>query len=306
MAVIANELPLGTATIASSARQYSRVWQVISDTKINPISAIASAPVSIGQIFPQDPDARCVDISGKWQRSEDSQLIYLVTASYETRSGGSEDDQEDDNPLNDRPVKRWGSSTVRLPVRFTNAKPPVPIVNSVGAPFDPQPEEDFKILTYSYQVNQAVYNENRAIGFRGAINNKAITIGGVRLKEYQARAASIEASNGERNGVRFWSVSITIEIGDDWRLLIPDEGLRKFKDDPEGESTSSKYLGDGKFGEIVPILDGNGNPVTQAVQLDGAGGVLPEGADPVLLEFQTAAKPYVDFAGLGLPRDNNP
>jgi len=305
MAVIANELPLGTATIASSARQYSRVWQVISDTKINPISAIASAPVSIGHIFPQDPDARCVDISGKWQRSEDSQLIYLVTASYETRSGGSEDDQEDDNPLNDRPVKRWGSSTVRLPVRFTNAKPPVPIVNSVGAPFDPQPEEDFKILTYSYQVNQAVYNENRAIGFRGAINNKAITIGGVRLKEYQARAASIEASNGERNGVRFWSVSITIEIGDDWRLLIPDEGLRKIAP-PDNDSEYPKYLGGGRFGEIVPVLDGHGNPVTKPVLLNGAGEVLAEGDDPVLLEFQTAAKPYVDFSGIGLPRDNNP
>jgi len=305
MALTANELPMGTSTVATSSRRYTRVWQVLSDAKVNPTVVIAAVPVALGHPFPFDPQARCVDVSAKWHKSDESHLVYLATASYETRSGGSEDEQEDDNPLNDRPVKRWGSSTVRLPVRFTNDAPQLPIVNSVGEPFDPQPEEDFKILTYSYQVNQAVYNENRAIVFRGAINNKAITIGGVRLKEYQARAASIEASNGERNGVRFWSVSITIEIGDDWRLLIPDEGLRKIAP-PDNDSEYPKYLGGGRFGEIVPVLDGHGNPVTKPVLLNGAGEVLAEGDDPVLLEFQTAAKPYVDFSGIGLPRDNNP
>ena len=304
MSFTVNEIAAGGSKVAISDRSYQRVWRVLSDSAVNPIQAGAAVPAAIGQPFPFDPLARCTDITAKWAQPEDSHEVYLVTAKYETKSGG-DDEQEDENPLNDRPVKRWGARWVRLPVRFTNDKPKQAIVNSVGQRFDPQPEEDFQIASFSYQVNQAVYDENLAVEYRGAINDKPITIGGRRAEKYQVRIASITADNAERNGIRYWVVKITVEFADDWRLLMVDEGLRKTAP-PSNEEGEPKYLGNGRFGEIVPIVDGEGNPITEPVLLDGKGGVLPEGAEPVLLEFQTAAKPYKSFAKIGLPRDNNP
>jgi hypothetical protein len=124
------------------------------------------------------------------------------------------------------------------------------------------------------------------------------------LSPYQARIQAIEAQNAERNGIRYWRESVTVEIVDDWRLTLVDEGTRK-KSGIAGGPGEDVYLGDGEFGVVEPILDAFGNPVFEQVLLDGNGGVLG-GGNPVLLRFNTAAKPLKQFGSLGLPTTNNP
>jgi hypothetical protein len=43
--------------------------------------------------------------------------------------------------------------------------------------------------------------------------------------------------------------------------------------------------GSGEDGGVEPITDVHGNPVTEPQLLNGAGLKLPEGGDPVFLEF---------------------
>ncbi|NBQ49120.1 MAG: hypothetical protein EBY40_00220 [Marivivens sp.] len=304
MAYSTTEL-FGTASQGISQRTYTRVWRVVSDDVINhPTQVISQAPVFVGALFPYDLDAFAKTITANYENAEESRKVALVVATYETGSGGEEEENED--PLQDRPDIRWGSRTVRLPVKFTNDNPQQAITNSAGEDFDPLPEEDFQILVYEYSHNIANYSEAQASGYRGAINSDSFTLAGLSLGPYEARIQSISAQNAERNGIRYWRESVTVEIVDDWRLTLVDEGLRKKSAAAAGDGPGAEvYLGDGNFGKVEPILDAFGNPVFEKVLLDGNGGVL-QGGNPVLLRFNTAAKPLRAFGPLGLPTTNNP
>lgn len=300
-----NEIPAGTASRTLAQRSFTRIWQVESDEVVHPYLASLAIPVREGDAFPFFPLARCVDIESSFESGRDSRVIYLVTAKYETKTaGGGEDEQEQENedPIADRPSIRWSSRTTRLPVRFTSDAPPKPIQNSAGEPFDPTPEEDFHVLVFNYQHNIQVYDESRAKEYRGAINNDNYTLAGLNVEPYQSRIVAIEATNAERNGSRYWTESVTIEIVDDWRLVMPDEGFRRLA--PPAEFGDANYEG-GDIVQYVPVLDATGVPVNTPVLLDGAGGALPPNAEPFLLFFRTRAKPEKAFAPLGLPTTPN-
>lgn len=303
MAWTVTETSRGTASSTTGGRQYTRVWRAITDgSSVHPSLAALRAPVAVGVPFPYDINARCTEVSAAYEREEDSRQIYLVTATYETKSGSGSQEEENENPLDDVPVKRWSSRTVRLPVRVDINKQA--IVNSVGEPFDPLPEEDFQVLVFEYQHNVATYSETNAKEYRGAINSDKFVLSGLQVEPYQARMQNITAVNAERNGVRYWVESVVIEIVDDWRLKLIDEGRRQLGD-PAGNGDEF-YLGDGEFGQVVPILDANGEPLDEPVLLNGAGGPLAAGQLPVLLTFDTRAKPLKQFNTLPLPRDSNP
>jgi len=293
----------GTASQGIDQRQYTRVWRVISDATIqHPALAIGQAPVAVGALFPYDALAFAKTVTADYEDINESRKIVLVTGNYETGSGGDEQ-VEDENPLNDRPSIRWSSRTVRLPVRFTNDDPPEPIANSAGQPFDPLPEEDFQILVYEYSHNIAVYSEAKAKNFRGAVNSDNFTLAGLSVEPFQSRITAIEATNAERNGVRHWQETVVVEIVDDWRLTLIDEGIMKKSGIADGPG-DPHYIGGGES-VVTPILDAQGNPVFEPTLLDGAGNPLG-GGQPVLLRFNTAAKPLRSFGSLGLPTTNNP
>jgi hypothetical protein len=303
MAWTVNETARGTSSRTTNGRRYTRVWRAETDgSSVHPAIAAGKAPVSVGSLFPSDPLARCTDVSAAYEREEESRLHYLVTATYETKTGSGSQEEENENPLDDTPVKRWSSRTVRLPVRVDiNGQA---IVNSAGEPFDPLPEEDFQVLVFEYQHNVLSYSETKASEYRGAVNNDNFILSGLPVKQYQARMQNITATSAERNGNRYWIESVTIEIVDDWRLMLVDEGRRRIADPADGVGVEI-YLGENKFGQVQPVLDANGNPVEEPVLLDGQGGIL-QGGQPVLLTFDTAAKPLKPFNTLALPTQSNP
>ena len=291
----------GTASRGISQRRYTRRWRVISDAVVlHPALAIGQAPVVEGALFAYDLNAFCKTIDADYENADDSRKVIIVTATYETGSGGDEQ-VENEDPLQDRPDIRWGSRTVRLPVRVDiNGDP---IQNSAGQPFDPLPEEDFQVLVYEYSHNIASYSEANARSYRGAINDDNFTLAGLSISPYQARIVGINASNAERNGTRYWRESVVVEIVDDWRLTLVDEGLMKKSGIADGPG-DPHYIGGGES-VVTPILDANGNPIFEPTLLDGNGAPLG-GGNPVLLRFDTAAKPLRSFGGLGLPTTNNP
>lgn len=300
MAFTVNEVQ-GNASRGISQRAYTRVWRVESDAAIaHPSLAIAQAPVVEGAIFPYDTLAVCQRITADYEDINATRQIVLVTGTYETGSGGTEQ-VEDENPLNDRPDIRWGERTVRLPVRVDIDGNP--IQNSAGQPFDPLPEEDFRIVIYEYSHNVASIDPSRTNEYRGAVNNDNLVIGGLPVEPFQARMGSIEHQNAERNGIRYWRESITVEIVDDHRLTLVDEGLMK-KSGIAGGPGDPHYIG-GNEDAVVPMLDDFGNPIFEPTLLNGNGEPLG-GGNPVLLRFNTAAKPLKPFGILGLPTTNNP
>ena len=143
MAIQVTELQRGSADRTHKSRSYQRVFQVISDTVIDPTSASYAIPVVIGQTHPNDPLAECRGISSKLMSEKDHHSVFIVTCKYETGSGGSDDPEEEENPTDDHPSISWSSRTVRLPVNQTSDDPPKAIANSADEPFDPPPEEDF-------------------------------------------------------------------------------------------------------------------------------------------------------------------
>ena len=300
MAITVNELQRGTADRSTKGRSYTRVFRVIADTIIDPTSASYAVPVSLGGAHPNDGLASCKDISSRIMEDKDSRLVFLVSCKYETGSGGTDDPEEEEDPLDDHPKIGWDARTVRLPVTMTSDDPPKAIVSSSGEPFDA--EEDFRVLIYSYQINMATFNPVGANQYRGAINESAFTLAGLPLEAYQARVQKIAATNGERNGTRFWSVTTIVEVADDWRLTFHDVGTRQKDPVAPGDP---RYEGNGEY-VYAPILDTRGIPVNGPVALDGNGAPQADGADPVFLTFNTAAKPLKDFASLGLPTTNLP
>ena len=308
------ELTDTSASLEISSRKYPRRWRVVSDETIDhPAIAIPQVPVTLGSIFPYDPDAFVKSMSAKYQDADGSRQVVIVTASYETGTGGQE---EEENPLDEEPRITWGSRTVRLPVKYAESKSKISngvenvinanrclVANSADQPFDNTPEEDFHILTYNYGINTAIYNQSVAAGFLGAINQDTFVLAGLTLKPYQARIQQYSATNGERNGVRYWDQQIVVEIADDWRLILVDEGRLKLGD-PDGGPGDEFYVGNATS-VIVPIVDDNGEPIQDVIPLNGAGQPLDQ-PDPVLLAFQTRAKPLKTFGTLGLPTTNNP
>lgn len=301
------------ANRAIGDRKYTREWRVVSDDQIvHPTLAIPQAPVVLGDLFPYDLDAGVKSISAKYQVGDDSRKVVIVSASYETGSGG----QEEEDPLQEHPDIRWSARTVRLPVRYANKKikringqeeiieqgDRILVANSAGQKFDPPLEDDFKVIVYEFSHNIAVQDPQRTLNYRGAINNDRFNLGGLQVEPYQAMIARIEHQNMERNGERYWRESIVVEIGDDWRLAAEDMGILQLGD-PEGPGDTI-YIG-GERVTVRPIIDGQGVPLNDPVPLNGEGQAL-DGADPAIIIFETVAHPIRPFKGLGLPTNSNP
>jgi hypothetical protein len=88
------------------------------------------------------------------------------------------------------------------------------------------------------------------------------------------------------DGQKYWEVEYTIEVR-------PDTHIRKILD--------VGYYTKDEDGEWTPIKDTDDNYVTEPKKMDGEGGVLADGADPVYLEYQTYYA--INWTNLDLPKE---
>lgn len=181
-----------------------------------------------------------------------------------------------ENPLNIAPQVSWTFASTSEPIDKDNKKKP--ILNSSDEPFDPPITEDFDDLVLRYIRNEAVFNETFAGDFKNAVNIDTFL-------GFPPGTCKLKIFSGDKTraaGLIYWAVTYEIHIrydesdpestGNGWKRRILDQGFRTKDDD----------------GNYETIKDKDGNPLSEPVKLDGEGGELAEGDDPIYLKFVTA------------------
>lgn len=265
-------------------RRYTRVWQVITDdpfTDAAEVKAAAGIP-SLGDVFETanttDSGALVVSIQPEQQTD-----LYFWKVKVEYSSFADPDAAD---PLARRPKKRWSTQTFSVPANEDITGDALKddtivkkaITNSAYDPFDPPQEKDDATFTLTYTRNEADFDPVGTLQWINAVNDDDF----LGFGPGTCKIKSIDATEMEENGVRFWEVTYVFEFRDTWHLKPLDQGYREY------DRTTATW---------APAKDRNGRPVTQPALLDGFGRVLDiENHDPVFLDFQVYQE--VSFAPL--------
>ena len=163
------------------------------------------------------------------------------------------------------------------------------ICNSAGQPFDPSVEKVYYDQLVTVELDRATFNHDQAKEYIDAVNDGAFSItyngqtfnfadGTARITDYSGRSVYTD-------GTPTWRVHIAFEVRDDgWLRNVEDRGLNQ--------------LFNGDY-QLEPVTDSNGDPVTEAVGLNGSGEALTSIASPkVYIRFPLHKKK--DFTLIGL------
>lgn len=232
--------------------------------------------------------------------------IFNVTVRYETAGGGGGGQEPEKvsitlqktNPLFWHDQLEIGSTQISVPIttaKFRGYSVPGitnpglaigyegPVINSALDAFDPAPEFEDDIEVLRITRNVFPYDDVLASGFRGTVNNAAVTIHKPdygftkdipafcgRIHQFSARfMVDLEYR------VKYYELTIEVHIRkDSWRLIVPDKGLRRraaVGDTTETGITISASNLDLNRPQLVAIRDPSGNPITTPVLLNGRG-----------------------------------
>lgn len=255
-------------------RTYTEVYKVETTQKTEGSYAVGSAfgIPAIADQHPDDSAAYCISIdpdnTNPWKGWE-------VTCTYSTeRIIGA-------NPLNDEILLQWTSEIYQEPV-FTDVDGNA-ILNSAGDYFiDPAQMRDSAHLIVKIMANVNAV-PSWVLSYQNAVNNSAITIGGLSIAERLAKVQSINISSVKRrNAFLYYEFEYEVHLHrDGWRSRPLDAGFRQL-------------VG----GELIQIRDNNGDEVTTPVPLNGSGQViaLPTPANAVYGNYKIY--PELDLTSL--------
>lgn len=160
----------------------------------------------------------------------------------------------------------------------------VPVVNSAKEPFVPPFARERGRLVITIEKNEALFNKTQAAQYMYTTNENA-------WFGFAAKTCLITDIKGDpknEQGLNFYRLRYVVKHEPaTWYLRVLDQGKRRIATLAGGGTT------------YVAIIDSFGRPPQNPVLLDGAGGVLASGADPVFREFRRYAE--LDWAPLGIP-----
>lgn len=236
------------------------VYQYGLDNSILPLPYVSYHPVLVGH------SCRSVKVT----QDDGAPRKWTIEAEYSSKP--IKENQSEENPLN-RPARiRWRTANYRQAIwRDINGQG---ILNSAGDYFDPPVEVDRAYWTVSVSKNVADV-PTFILDYENAVNNAAITVGGVVIGQYEAKISDIDISELKIEGdYQYFEFSYTLERRrEKWiPLKVLDQGLR-FKSE-----ASRKHIMD----DSTPK-----RPVASPRLLDGAGNVLsdPTPANAVYRDF---------------------
>lgn len=228
------------------------VYQYGLDNSILPLPYVSYHPVLVGH------SCRSVKIT----QDDGAPRKWTIEAEYSSKP--IKENESEENPLN-RPARiRWRTASYQKAIwRDINDKA---ILNSAGDYFDPPVEVDRAYWTVSVSKNVADV-PTFVLDYENAVNNAAITIGGVVIGQYEAKISDIEVSELKIEGdYQYFEFSYTLERRrEKWiPLKVLDQGYRQI--DP---ANSEKR---------IHIMDDSSvkRPVASLRLLDGAGKVLSD------------------------------
>jgi hypothetical protein len=266
----------------SKSRSAKREWIVETDDKEEFLPLIEAAiPVAIGSLLDGDTSRRVGTIRSQY--ISDSKYAWRVTAEYETpQSGGGGGGGQDSSiaPISRAPDIQLDWDESRQP--FYVDADGTPVANSAGLTFDPPIDNDIADPVLVITRNEFPIDWPLILSYRNAINLDTYlgaAVGTLRLYPILA------SRNFEQEWGYFYRVTYRLGYREDgWLAHVLDEG---------------RYAAYGD--DIIPIVDGNGDPVTDPVRLDGGGGQLAAGQAAVFRDFKRFKSKL--FAPLNLPTD---
>lgn len=253
------------ATNSQGQRTYTRAFRLESDDKTDgpfTVGSTSGLPL-IGTAHPEDSSAYCtelqVDNDEPWQG-------WKVTANYSDAR-----ELHPTDPAQDEIKVSWDGEIYQESI--IEDVDGDAIVNSAGDYFiDPVPTREASHLIAKIRLS-VIAVPSWVISYQNAVNNAAITIGGLAIDAGLAKVQRISVGEKEyRNGVGFYPFSYEVHIHKDgWRFRPLDAGFREIVD-----------------GELVQIKDSNNDEPTTPVPLDGSGAplALPTPATAVIGNYQ--------------------
>lgn len=260
---------------------------VDSGDSFNEIDALSAVGVPVpGAIHPSDFFLICKSVTARQDDGEQTNLKWVVTANYDNEPDDQEEENEEGNPLEERPVVRGGS--IDRETIVTEDADGEPIQNSAEDPIRglTVPYADYAI---NISMNVATLSLATVASFRKKVNDATFfdaDAGTARLSRFDFDVLYHQSIG------QYFKVSYEFQIREGgWDARVLDEGFNQL-DYPD------------KTMITLPLLDDTGaeigrSPVTEPVLLNGFGTPLEAGDPPVFLEF-TLFTP-ADFSGLGIP-----
>lgn len=267
-------------------REYSRTFDVLMSTRTSDPVEVLLAPSLprvwnpyIGANGTADLGSWCKDIRARQDTLDP--YLWRVEAKYNSRLERP-DLNIIENPLLRPADLSWDHVYVMKPLerdRDGNA-----ILNSSYERFDPPPETEDVRQVLTVVRNQATYNAQLYQTYANTVNE----VDWMGFKAGTVRLMKLSAVRQFENGILFWRVTFEFHIrsgsiatneADAWAIRILDRGYFKW---------------DGFDREL--IRSPTGSLITTPALLDGDGGVLEPGDDPVYLTFHYL--PQQDFADI--------
>jgi hypothetical protein len=240
---------------------------------------------------PTVPQLRCTSVKVK-QHTDNDPFVWTATVAWQSlilrrsaKNNSSDPSQRDPNPLQRPPILSFTTERFQRPV-FKDKKGKA-VVNSAGDPFEtPLLVDDFRpTVTISRNVASWSITE-----WRNAINcvNDSpflgFDIGDVKLADLTGQS---QFENNQYFYTKTGVFHVTNDTENGWLAEVLDCGYQKLLSvDADGHEIKRE------------IFLAGGTKPSSPVQLDGTGGVLGRGLDPVFREF-TLYDSY-DFDSLGL------
>ncbi len=203
--------------------------------------------------------------------------LYQVTVAYGLPSSSDDQGGDDINPLSKDPEASWSfaASNEQIDEDINN----VALKNSADETFDPPLTKDFHDQVLRIAKNQAGYNKSEATAYKDAINAST-------WFDFAAETVKCIIYDGTLkywNEVPYWEVVYEFQIRKDgWKRRVLDEGFREKTGVSGGKATYAN------------IKDANGEPISEPVQLDGAGMIKNDAAADVFLVFEVDEKKTFD------------
>jgi hypothetical protein len=260
----------------------SRTWLIKTDDKTDREDVVSTATGLPAYADAHPADATCYATSINYNQLSETPTAWTATVGYSSERDLNED------PTSDEILVSWSSEIYQEPV-FEDVNGSA-IMNSAGDYFiDPTPTREAAHLIAKIRVNVDSVPA-WVLSYQNAVNNSAITIGGLAIGAGLAKMQRLDIGERQRRGAYlFYEVSFEVHIHRDaWRLTPLDAGFR--------------YLVDGlpvqiKIDDTGAISTAGDEPTTP-IPLDGTGQVLtgPTPGTAVFADFQVY--PELDFTAL--------
>jgi len=276
----------GSTTGGGTKRETTRVLTVLCDAPMDTLELARSPGIPCyGDAHPNDGWLR----AGLPQVRALSPWFFEVTIVYKIPDLSTFNNE--DNPLNAPPDRRWGYVECTEPI--DEDLDGNPIVNTAGDTFDPPPTETFYDPLYTVVRNEAVAGAIVSLQYNDAVNADPFL--GASPGEAWIRVESEEVHAKQLTYCRMtYAVQFRVNKRDKagWKLRILNQGY------------NSKFQTGSDDTAVRPVMDKRtGTPISHPVLLDAKGArILPEqlagGTKAVWLTFKR--KRSVSFGPLHL------